>query len=79
MQEWFILYQMEPWGEKRLDILIASIQATLASIYRKKGSSPPKISDFIIDWWSDVKRARGRAAFDSFKAATAHLAKRKED
>lgn len=60
--EWMVFAQHEPLGAARLDVLNAMQMMMQASINRKKGSRPPKLEQFIPDWWNDKRSPAALAA-----------------
>ncbi len=45
--EWFVFYQMEPFGEWRSDLRAGIVASTFASAHRRKGSRRPTPKDFM--------------------------------
>lgn len=48
--EWMVLEQIEPFGDRRADILAGIIAATVANVNRVKGQKPMAPEDFMIKW-----------------------------
>ncbi len=59
---WLAFAQHEPIGSARIDVLNAMQMMLQASINRKKGSRPPKLDQFIPDWWNDKRSPAALAA-----------------
>lgn len=58
-REWQAYYKIEPFGEERQDLRIASIVATILNVVRKKGKAPIRIRDAMIRFGEPVaKKAR---------------------
>ncbi|MGE5619531.1 MAG: DUF4035 domain-containing protein [Sphingomonadaceae bacterium] len=47
LTEWIEYAKLEPFGEERADLRAAIVAATIANVYRRKGSKPFKPSDFM--------------------------------
>lgn len=78
--EWRYIYTQEPWGERRMDILLAYHCAFVVNLLKSKREKPAQITDFLLPWWGESKEGEdalkaGQRAFDSFKA----LAVRREE
>lgn len=48
MAAWIAFNRIDPIGEMRADLRTAQILQQQASMYRKKGSEPPKLEDFML-------------------------------
>lgn len=46
--EWLALESVEPWGSVREDWQAALIAATIANVYRKPGSPPIEVREFLL-------------------------------
>lgn len=75
-QQWQIIYSNEPWGERRLDLLIAYLCAFIVNCFGRKEDDPPvELDNFLIPWWEGEKedleeialKEKARKVFDSFK------------
>lgn len=62
-------YEIEPFGERREDLRTARLLCLLAAIFRDPRRAPPKVRDFLTDWWE---------APESPEEAEARLVKRLE-
>lgn len=70
---WSVLYGLEPWGERRLDVNTAYLCSFLANLLRGSEEAKPfEPSAFLIDFWRDPderpKPADPRSIFEFFKA-----------
>lgn len=45
--EWIAYYQLDPFGEERADLRVATLTALTANIYKKKGKPDFKPQDFM--------------------------------
>jgi hypothetical protein len=59
-QEWRILEEIEPWGDRRLDILFAQLVTLIANVNRdtKRRPDPFSVTDFKLDWddqWQTIR------------------------
>jgi hypothetical protein len=45
--EWMAYYALEPWGEERADLRAGIVAAAAIAPWTKKGSTPPRPSDFM--------------------------------
>jgi hypothetical protein len=49
--EWYVMERIEPWGERRHDLLFAHLMSLLANINRpNKEAKVFKPLDFLLDW-----------------------------
>lgn len=62
-------YEVEPFGESRLDIQTAMLSTVIANVNRPKKSKKVKFSDFLIDWWKDGSKPQ--AIMAKFRTAVA--------
>ena len=46
--EWFIKWQVDPFGERRDDYRAASICSTMANIHRPRNTKAFSLSDFML-------------------------------
>lgn len=53
--EWFLRYQIEPFGDKRGDIQAATIAVTLANIHRDPKHPSLELTDFMPDFYRKPK------------------------
>lgn len=53
--EWIAFYEREPWADRRLDVLFASLMALTANLHRRKGGKRVKVEDLVPDWWDDKR------------------------
>ena len=65
---WMAFAGRESIGGERLDMLNAMQMVLTASINRRKGKKPPKLSAFMPDWWDERRRPAALAA--KFRALT---------
>lgn len=61
MQEWRAIELVEPWGERRMDLLFARMTAFIANLVRNEDKHPEPYTtkDFQIDWeelWKEVSQ-----------------------
>lgn len=53
--EWIAFYEREPWGDRRLDVLCASLMALTANLQRRKNGKRVKVEELVPDWWDDKR------------------------
>jgi len=54
---WQVLMETEPCGEMRGDLHIAQLLSFAMAALSRNGASgtPPKMTDFVLDYWDDFK------------------------
>jgi len=68
LKQWQMLYQMEPWGERRRDINTAQLAQLLVQLLAsKESSSNVTMETFILDWWGEAKRRQAKDVWGRFK------------
>lgn len=65
---WQYLEQREPWGDRRLDHVIALLACTLANIHRGPNATPFKVSDFMTQWDAPENPPQAADPFAQFEA-----------
>jgi hypothetical protein len=72
-----VIEQVEPWGDRRLDLLFARMTAFLANLVRdeKKHSEPFTATDFMPDWEEVWNRAVVRPPADTLLTDEEELAR----
>jgi hypothetical protein len=78
LSELMALDAIEPFGERRRDIQVATICATLVNLQKRKGQKADPISKFLLDYWGEdreplslvEKIARARAHFTASPTAS---------
>lgn len=71
-REWRAYYDLEPFGEERQDLRIASIVSTMVNLVRKKGKPPIKIRDAMLRIGEPP--AKKRRPWEQLKAMGAAIA-----
>ena len=66
MAAWIAYNRIDPIGEMRGDLRTAQILQQQASMYRKKGSEPPKLQDFMLFKKEPEKPKTARQLADKF-------------
>ena len=56
--EWMAFFELEPWGEERLEIMLAQICSLLANQWRGKGQRAARPQEFLPDYGGLRKRQR---------------------
>lgn len=67
-RQWMVLEAIEPYGERRLDLLHGALCALLANIHRGPNRPPFKAADFIPDF-----DRKPQTPEDMFKAMTGYM------
>jgi hypothetical protein len=50
-QQWWLHYQLEPWGEARGDLRMAILASTMAQLWSTPGPRRITPADFLPDFW----------------------------
>lgn len=51
--EWFVYEQIEPFGDRRADLLAGIISAVIANVNRSKNTKAYTVKDFMPNWDPD--------------------------
>lgn len=85
LTEWWILYQREPWGETRLDVLfgyaLAKLQMLIKAVFSQKGAQIKRetIHGNMLDWWGEIEKQEERQGFQDFKQQLQQIDQRMKD
>ena len=69
--EWMAFGRFDPYGEERADLRAGIVAATIANVFRKKGTRALKAADFMPRFRSGPRREGWR----QMKATLTHFAK----
>ena len=53
LHQWWVGYQMEPWGEERADLRMAILASTIVQLERPKARVP--LDDFLPDFYAQYR------------------------
>src|SRR5581483_3543938 len=57
-REWQDAYELEPWGETRVDLAAAIVAAAIYNVHRKKGAKSVNPIDLMPRWAAAPRKAR---------------------
>lgn len=55
LTEWIAFFELEPWGEERMDLRFATLNSILVNALRGKGQKPVTPADLMPDFGGDRK------------------------
>jgi len=82
LQRHFILYELEPWGDRRIEIMLAQVCQTIANFGQiqvpRSQRRQFKIEDFIFDWFPAPRQSRGLEVWNQLKQLSVGINRRLE-
>jgi hypothetical protein len=51
LAEWGVLDELEPWSQRRMDVLIAWLIYKVRTIFAGNDGGRIQPKDYLIDWW----------------------------
>lgn len=73
-QQWFQLYQMQPWGDFRMDLNSAKLSLLLVQLLAdKQSSSRVRLESFLTDWFGEAKQQQAQQNWGRFKQLAAQI------
>lgn len=56
MAEWVAYFELEPWGEHRMDLRFGMLGSIILNLFRERGKRPVEPADLCPDFAGDRRR-----------------------